>query len=204
MTEQNQTIKKDEIKKALSESQDMVGEKSQSEGIFHKIFRGYLPLNLLSKLKLEPEGNKKVKIDAYCHLMQIALRKNSASLDYLIKGYGTNQDEIKFKQTALNEYNEEIKKIEKTETDVRNKLLNPYPALKNWLDELKINRDNLLSSIVNPFQIDQDAYVPPEVLVRMKDIGLFKLKVPAKYGGLGFSQNIQRIFTVKSSFKIKT
>ena len=112
MIEQKETIKKDEIKKVLSESQDMVGEKSQSEGIFHKIFRGYIPLNILSKLKFEPEGNKKVKIDAYCHLIQIALRKSPASLDYLVKGYGTTLDEIKFKQTALNEYNEGIKKIE--------------------------------------------------------------------------------------------
>ena len=188
MIEQKETIKKDEIKKVLSESQEMVGEKSQSEGIFHKIFRGYVPLNLLSKLKLEPEGDRKKKIDAYCDLVQIALRRSLTSLDFLAKGYGTTNDEIKFKQTAFNEYNEGFKKIEKSEKDTRDKLLNPPPALKNWLDELKINRDSLLTSIVNPFQIDQDAYVPAEVLIRMKDIGLFKLKVPVKYGGLGFSQ----------------
>ena len=32
--------KKNEIKKVLSESQDMVGDETQKEGIFHKIFRG--------------------------------------------------------------------------------------------------------------------------------------------------------------------
>lgn len=180
--------KKEEIKKVLSESQDMVGEKTVSEGIFHKIFRGYVPLNLLSNLRLELDREKKEKIDAYCHLIKIALRRNEATLSYLVKGYGTSHEEVKYKQTAFFEYEEEKSRLEIYENEVKQTIENPYSALKNWFSELNIKLELLKIPIVNPFQIDEDAYVPTEVLRRMSSIGLFKLKVPKKYEGLGFSQ----------------
>ncbi len=180
--------KKEEIKKVLSESQDMVGEKNQSEGVFHKIFRGYVPLNLLSSLKTEPEGEAKEKIEEYCHLIKIALRRNLSSLDCLLKGYGTNAEEVKYKQTALSEYNEEKAKIDDFENEAKNILNAPNSALKNWLHELNLTPANLSNAVLNPFQIDQEAYVPPEVLKRMSEIGLFKLKVPKKFNGLGLNQ----------------
>lgn len=180
--------KKEEIKKVLTESQDMVGEKTISEGVFHKIFRGYVPLNLLSNLKLELDREKKEKIDAYCHLIKIALRRNEATLSYLVKGYGTSHEEVKYKQTAFFEYEEEKSRLEIYENEVKQTIENPYSTLKNWFSELNIKLELLKTSIVNPFQIDEDAYVPTEVLQRMRSIGLFKLKVPKKYEGLGFSQ----------------
>lgn len=186
--EKNPGIKKEEIKKVLSESQDMVGDKTQQEGIFHKIFRGYMPLDLLSNLKTELEGERKERIDAYCHLIQIALRKNQTVLNSLIKGYGTNHEDIKHKQTADFEYKEEKEKLEKDEKGVKTLLENPYPAIRCWFKELSISLSDLSTPLVNPFQIDEDAYVPPEVMKRMSSIGLFRLKVPTKYGGLGFSQ----------------
>ena len=179
---------KNEIKDVLKDSQDMVGEKTASEGIFQRIFRGYIPLNLLSSLKLDLEGEEKTKIDAYCHLIQIALRRNLSTLDYLVKGYGTTHEDIKFKQTAFLEYEEEKNKIEDFDKKAKNLLNAPYSALKNWMAELKINTNELSNAIVNPFQIDQDAYVSPEVMKRMGQIGLFRLKVPKKYDGLGFTQ----------------
>lgn len=177
---------KEEIKSVLKESQDMVGEKTLSEGIFHKIFRGYLPLTLLSNLNLEPRDRE--KIETYCHLVDIALRRSKESLDFLIKGYGTNKDEIKNKKTANDEYEEEIKRLGEIEESLHLTLKNPSSALKNWLEELKIIAVDLNTAIVNPFEIDQNAYIPTEVLQRMGKIGLFRLKVPSKYGGLGFSQ----------------
>ncbi len=187
-TLENPINKKDEIKKVLNESQDMVGDKTHKEGIFHQIFRGYVPLTLLSNLKTELDGEKKEKIDAYCHLIQIALRRSTTTLNYLAKGYGTNLEEIKYKQTALMEYESEKKKLEETEKKVKSSLNDPSPAFKRWLDELRVNHDLLSNALVNPFEIDQNGYVPPEVLQRMSTIGLFKLKVPKQYGGLGFSQ----------------
>ncbi|OGI18416.1 MAG: hypothetical protein A3B68_02000 [Candidatus Melainabacteria bacterium RIFCSPHIGHO2_02_FULL_34_12] len=186
--EQNTVNKKDEIKNILSESKDMVGEKDVSEGVFHKIFRGYIPLNLLSGLKLDLEGPQKEKIDAYCNLINIALRKNTSILNYLLKGYGTNIQDVNYKKTALDEYETEKSKLDDYEKEVIKALGNPDNSLKEWFSELKINPDLLKSAVVNPFQIDQDAYIPPEVLDRMSKIGLFSLKVPKKYGGLGFSQ----------------
>ena len=179
---------KDEIKKVLSESQDMVGDKNHSEGIFHKIFRGYLPLNILSSLKLELEGEQKYKIESYCGLLKIALRRNLESLDYLIKGYGTDSSDIKYKQTAFNEYKENKQIIDQYENTVREKLANPDKYLQYWLSELKLSSSDFSLQVVNPFEIDQAAYIPPNVLERMSKIGLFKLKIQKKYGGLGFSQ----------------
>ncbi len=186
--EENPINKKEEIKKVLNESQDMVGDKNHKEGIFHQIFRGYIPLTLLSNLKTELPNEKKEKIEAYCHLIQIALRKRTSVLDSLAKGYGTNNIDIKYKKTALTEYEAEKNKLDKTEKEIKATLSDPSPSLKQWLNELNISNDQLSVALVNPFEIDQNGYVPPEVLQRMSNIGLFKLKVPKQYGGLGFSQ----------------
>lgn len=181
-------VEKEEIKKALSESQEMVGEKTLSEGIFHMIFRGYMPLNLLSNLKFELEGEEKEKIEAYCYLIRIALRRSYGTLQSLGKGYGTDLEEIKFKRTAFFDHEEERRSIERFEKEVKDVLNNPSNALSHWLSELNITKDFLSVPIVNPFEIDESAYVTTEVLVRMSRIGLFRLKVPREYGGLGFSQ----------------
>ncbi len=186
MIEENPINKKDEIKKVISESTDMVGDKSSSEGIFHKIFRGYIPLNMLSELNFEPKN--KEKIEAYCHLINIVLRKSLSSLDYLIKGYGTSPEDIKNKRTAYEEYEEEKNKINDFEKEAKTTLDNPYPALKSWLSELNISKNDLACGIVNSFEIDQEGYIPTNVLASLSKIGLFRLKVPKEYGGLGFSQ----------------
>lgn len=178
----------DEIKNVIKDSEDMVGDKTVSEGIFHKIFRGYIPLDLLSSLRDELEEKQNQRINAYCDLIKIALRKSITSLDYLIKGYGTNLNEIKFKQTAFYEYNEYKSEIEQDNLSTDKLLSNPYLALKELLNELNILPDILSEPILNPFQIDQEAYIPTNILERMSKIGLFKLKIPQKYGGLGFSQ----------------
>jgi len=178
--------KKEEIKSLVKESEEMVGEKHLQEGIFHKIFRGYLPLNLLSALNLEPKD--KDKITAYCHLVGMALRRSKESHKYLLKGYGTTLDAVSDRLTAYDELSEDTKKLDTVEKEVSLTLDNPYPELKEWFRVLGISRQDLDAPILNPFQIDQDAYIQPVVLERMSKIGLFRLKVPAKYGGLGFSQ----------------
>ena len=186
--EQNTSTKKEEINKMLQESQDMVGEKTIQEGVFQKIFRGYIPLDFLSLLNTVMNPEEKTKIDAYCLLLKIALRRNEKTLDYLLKGYGTDMDEIQFKETAYSEYKEEKEKLKNYEIFTEKTLKAPDLALAFWLGELKITPDTLSPALLNPFQIDQDAYVPEIVLNRMSQIGLFKMKVPKKYGGLGFSQ----------------
>lgn len=65
---------------------------------------------------------------------------------------------------------------------------NPTPKLKEWMDTLKLNADQLRTPVLDANQIDREAYVPSETLVRMKELGLFKLKVPTEYGGLDLHQ----------------
>ena len=150
IVEKSSFDQKSEIKDVLKDSQDMVGEKTASEGIFQKIFRGYIPLDLLSGLRLELQGEEKTKIDAYCQLIQIAFRRNMSTLDYLVKGYGTTHEDIKFKQTAFLEYEEERNKIQENEKKAKNLLDAPYSSLKNWITELKITPVELSTAIVNP------------------------------------------------------
>lgn len=186
VTERMPDIEKEEIKSVVKESQEMVGEKRLEEGIFHKIFRGYLPLNLLSNLTIEPKS--KEKITAYCNLVNIALRRSKSSQEYLFKGYGTTKENAHDRMTVANELNEDTAKLEAMDKESSFMLGNPSPALKDWLQRLNISKEEIGEPILNPFQIDQEAYIPTNVLERMSKIGLFRLKVPEKYGGLGFSQ----------------
>lgn len=180
--------KKEDIKDALEESKDMVGEKHQAEGIFHKIFRGYVPLNFLSDLSLELEGEQKERIDAYCEIIKLALRRSESSLDYLLKGYGAEESDLKDKQALIEDYNKEKERQNKEENRTKELFKNPSSAQKDWINELNLNEDNFSKAVLNPFQIDQDGYVPPDVLARMSSIGLLRLKVPKANGGLGFTQ----------------
>lgn len=179
---------KENIKSVLNESKDMVGDKSHQEGIFHKLFRGYAPLDLLSNLDFELDPSANERIQAYCELVKIALRKDKSILDYLIKGYGIDHEDIKHRITAKEEYDKILETLTEDEKHFNNTINNPSQNFKTWMEELNISKVDLETPVLNPFQIDQDGYVPPNVLHRMSIIGLFKLKVPKSHGGLGFNQ----------------
>lgn len=181
-------ITKENIKDVLDESKDMVGEKNQSEGFFQEIFRGYIPLNKFSNLKTEFEGDQKEKIEAYCLLVTLALRRSTKILESLTDGYGISFEELKYTETAKSEYENEKNKLVQLENYLEEVFDKPSKWFKYWIDELKISKDKLNQSLLNPFEIDKNAYVSPEVLKRMSEVGLFKLKIPQKHGGLGFTQ----------------
>jgi alkylation response protein AidB-like acyl-CoA dehydrogenase len=67
-------------------------------------------------------------------------------------------------------------------------LENPTPELKQWMETLKITPQHLRTAVLDADAIDQEAYIPSEVLLRSRDLGLFKLKVPKEYGGLDLHQ----------------
>ncbi len=63
----------------------------------------------------------------------------------------------------------------------------------------------LLIEKVNPEIIDREGEVGEDVLAALKDIGAFGLKIPATYGGLGFSQSdYHRVATLLGSHDAAT
>lgn len=72
---------------------------------------------------------------------------------------------------------------------------------KDFLDHLRL----LLIEKVNPEIIDREGEVGEDVLAALKDIGAFGLKIPATYGGLGFSQSdYHRVATLLGSHDAAT
>lgn len=72
---------------------------------------------------------------------------------------------------------------------------------KNFLEQLRV----LLIERVDPENIDREGEVSEDALAALKDIGAFGLKIPAPYGGLGFSQSdYHRVATLLGSHDAST
>ena len=70
-------------------------------------------------------------------------------------------------------------------------LMHPFPAQS--AEDKKIGDDYIekirpvIEKHVDPWQIDEDGEYPREALDAMAAVGLFGMKIPKEYGGLGFS-----------------
>ena len=66
-------------------------------------------------------------------------------------------------------------------------------------DEICAKVDAWASRHINGEEIDQTGTIPADVFKGLNDFGLFGIKIPKKYGGLGLSQtNYMRILSVIS------
>ena len=69
-------------------------------------------------------------------------------------------------------------------------LLHPFPAQsaedKRIGDEYIEKIRPVIEKFVDPWKIDEEGEYPPEALDAMAAVGLFGMKVPKEYGGLGF------------------
>lgn len=67
-----------------------------------------------------------------------------------------------------------------------------YPDMsKDEQDNLALVMDSVKNFILDnldPVKIDKESVIPPEAIEGMKDLGLFGLIIPEKYGGFGLSQ----------------
>lgn len=73
--------------------------------------------------------------------------------------------------------------------------------VKDFLEHLRL----LLIERVNPETIDREGELGEDVLAALKDIGAFGLKIPAIYGGLGFTQSeYHRVATLLGSHDAAT
>lgn len=87
----------------------------------------------------------------------------------------------------------------------RPELMNPFPEQSE--EERKIGDEvidklmDYLEKNLDPEEVDLKREIPKEVIQEMGKMGIFALKVPKEYGGLGFSQvNYNRLVMRVSSF----
>lgn len=89
--------------------------------------------------------------------------------------------------------------------DFRWDLINPFPAQdaedKKIGDEYIEKVKKVLEEHVDPYEIDRTGVYPREALKAMADIGLFGMKIPKEYDGLGLSiSNYARVLGVVGSY----
>ena len=73
-------------------------------------------------------------------------------------------------------------------------LVYPFPAkaddvpeeAQRWLEKL----EEYLRTKVDPDEIDRTGEIPDDVIQGFAEMGAFGIKIPKKYGGLGFSQTV--------------
>ena len=174
------------VRKLMAKSGGMLGQ--GKNGIIQDAASGgILRLNKLSKAyqnNLSPKQQK--AIDAYRNLVSDGMRPSSTVLESWLKGFGATPDDIA--PNLKKEYDYNIARWLAAELASRTRLQDPSSEVKDWMDKLKINFSNLDKALVNPFQIDEEIHVNPEIYKRMVDLGLNRLKVQKQFGGMGFNQ----------------
>lgn len=85
----------------------------------------------------------------------------------------------------------------------------PFPAQppedKKIGDEYLVKVREVLEKSVDPYRIDEEGVYPPESLDALAAIGLFGMKIPKEYGGLGFSvSNYARVMGLIGSYCANT
>ncbi len=174
------------VKKLMKKSGGMLGT-GQNGIIQEATSGGVLRLNWLQKAsenKLDSEEEK--RISAYIELVNYSLRLKENIVKSWLEGYGSSSDDIA--KDLKKEYEYNLARWTASNNLVLSKLQNPNSNVKEWMNNLNLKFENLKEALVNPFEIDEEIYVKPELLERMRDLGLCRLKVPKEFGGLGFNQ----------------
>lgn len=84
-------------------------------------------------------------------------------------------------------------------------LMHPYPEQdpedKRIGDELIEKTRAVMEQYIDPIKIDSSGEYPQEALQKLKELGLFGMKIPKEYGGLGLSQiNYARMLSFIGSY----
>ena len=85
----------------------------------------------------------------------------------------------------------------------------PFPAQKgedkDIGDELCQKVTAVLKEHIDPDDVDETRTIPESGIQALKDVGVFAMKVPKRYGGLGLSQvNYNRVMQLISSYCAST
>ncbi len=174
------------VRKLMAKSGGMLG--TGENGIIQDAASGgVLRLNKLATAynnNLTPKRQK--EISAYNALVSDGMRQNSTVLNSWLKGFGASPDDVA--PNLKREFDYNTARWAMSESAAKTRLQNPDNEVKEWMSELKINFGNLEKALIDPFQIDEEMYVQPEVYQRLVDLGLNRLKIPKQFGGMGFNQ----------------
>ena len=174
------------VNKLMAKSGGMLGH-GENGPISEAVSGGVLRLNKLAAAynnNLNPKRQK--EINSYNALVTDGMRQDSTVLASWLKGFGSSPDDIAPNLNKEFQYN--TARWMASELATKARLQNPDIEVKKWMEDLKINFDNLEKALVNPFQIDEDMYIQPELYKRLVDLGLNRLKIPKQFGGMGFNQ----------------
>lgn len=166
------------VSEFLRSSRDLMGG-HQKEGVLQGIYRGIVPINKLCALGDHVNSEQEKKINAYCHLVRIALRPDKTIFENHLNAYGSTldfDDPLAITEKQKEWYLNNLKIWEENERQVKELLQSPYPALKMWMDKLGVTKEILDLPIVDNHRIDRDMHISPELQLRIKAIGLFDLK----------------------------
>jgi len=83
--------------------------------------------------------------------------------------------------------------------------LRPFPAQskadRTIGDELVARVSSFLAAYLDADAVDETREIPAEVIAGLRDLGIFRMKVPQEYGGLGVSQvNYNRVIAAIASY----
>lgn len=166
------------VREFLRTSKDLMGT-HQKEGVLQGLYRGMVPINKLCSLNNDISSEEKESINAYCHLIRLALRHDKTIFENHLNTYGSELDfnnNLGMTEKQKVWYTEQLKIWSENERQVQSLLQNPYPALKLWMDKLGVTPKMLENPIVDPHRIDRDMYIAPELQLKLKVLGLFDLK----------------------------
>lgn len=84
-------------------------------------------------------------------------------------------------------------------------MLHPFPRQteedRKVGDEYVEKLSTYLKENLDPDEVDANREIPEAVMDGMRDLGVFRMKIPKKYGGLGFSQvNYNRVIMLLGSY----
>lgn len=180
------TNQSDNLKDAMQKSGGMTGEKGQTPGVFQRMISyAHMPIHDMAfAIDNGPEDD--TSINAYTDLVALGLRLHISTIYNWLEGYGVTLCDMP--PSLREEGNYEAEVWAAKEREIQKELGTVSGEVKKWMDNLGLTPDMLYYAVVNPFQIDKEAYVQPIVMERVRDLGLLRLKIPKEYGGLGFNQ----------------
>ncbi|MBY0451101.1 MAG: acyl-CoA dehydrogenase family protein [Cyanobacteria bacterium] len=157
--------------KSLEEEANAMAVVAQSPGYFERLARGYNPTTwAAAAMKARLEEGTPQKMKGYTDLLKLALRTVPPRVGE------KNWDKFTHKK-AMDKESAALKAI-----------ASPSAGVVAALKQLGLSAEDFKTAVVDPHAIDDQRHIPAEVYQRMGKLGLFRLKVPKEYGGMGLSQ----------------
>ena len=160
-------------------------------GIVGSILAGAPALNLIGNLNTDLSGDQKRLVETYRTIIEIAFRPKLSIIESQIKGHYGIERTTNLPPEPKVFYEKEYLKWGENEKRVKEFLANLPTEVNEIISMLGISanefKELLKEPIIDKFEIDEKAHIPPEVLVRASKLGVFKMRYPKEHGGFDFT-----------------